>query len=88
MTVLLSRIVLPGRLVAVHAPLGEVEGPGTVDHIRATLPTGVPLILAPVASGKKRERAPRYGDAGQLGQRDAGRRQGVSDAPFEIVNRL
>ena len=35
MTVLLSRIVLPGRLVAVHAPLGEVEWPGTVDHIRA-----------------------------------------------------
>ena len=52
MAVLLSRIVLPGRLVAVHAPLGEVEWPGTVDHIRATLPAGVPLILAPVTSGK------------------------------------
>ena len=52
MAVLLSRIVLPGRLVAVHAPLGEVEWPGTVEHIRATLPAGVPLILAPVTSGK------------------------------------
>ena len=52
MTILLSRIVLRDRLVAVHAPLGEVEWPGTVDHIRATLPAGVPLILAPVASGK------------------------------------
>ncbi len=52
MTVLLSRIVPRDRLVAVHAPLGEVEWPGTVEFIRATLPLGMPLILAPVASGK------------------------------------
>ncbi len=52
MTILLSRIVPRDRLVAVHAPLGEVEWPGTIEHIRATLPPGVPLILAPVASGK------------------------------------
>ena len=52
MTILLSRIVPRDRLVAVHAPLGEVEWPGTVEHIEATLPAGVPLILAPVASGK------------------------------------
>ncbi len=52
MTVLLSRIVPRDRLVAVHAPLGEVEWPGTIEHIRATLPPGMLLILAPVASGK------------------------------------
>ena len=52
MTILLARIVPRDQLVAVHAPLGEVEWPGTVAHILATLPEGVPLILAPVASGK------------------------------------
>ena len=52
MTILLSRIVPRDRLVAVHAPLGEVEWPGTIEHIEATLPVGVPLIFAPVASGK------------------------------------
>ena len=52
MTILLSWLVPRDRLVAVHAPLAEVEWPGTVEFIRATLPPGVPLILAPVASGK------------------------------------
>ena len=52
MTILLSRLVPHERLVAVHAPLGEVEWPGTMEHIEATIPPGVPLILAPVASGK------------------------------------
>ena len=52
MTILLARIVPRDQLVAVHAPLGEVEWPGTVEHIEATLPKDVPLILAPVASGK------------------------------------
>ena len=52
MTILLSRIVPRDQLVAVHAPLGEVEWPGTVPHIEATLPDGVPLIFAPVTSGK------------------------------------
>ncbi len=52
MTILLSRIVPRDRLVAVHAPLDEVEWPGTVKFLRATLPPGMPLILAPVASGK------------------------------------
>ncbi len=52
MTILLSRIVPRAQLVAVHAPLGEVEWPGTIEHIEATLPASVPLILAPVASGK------------------------------------
>ena len=52
MTTLLSRIVPRDQIVAVHAPLGQVEWPGTIEHIEATLPLGVPLILAPVASGK------------------------------------
>ena len=52
MTILLAHIVPRDQLVAVHAPLGEVEWPGTVEHIEATLPKDVPLILAPVASGK------------------------------------
>ena len=52
MTILLSRIVPRERLLVVHAPLGEVEWPGTVEHIEVTIPRGVPLILAPVASGK------------------------------------
>ena len=52
MTILLSRIVPRDQLVAVHAPLGEVEWPGTIEHIEATLPVGVPLIFAPIASGK------------------------------------
>ena len=52
MTILLSRIVPLAQLVAVHAPLGEVEWPGTIEHIEATLPIGVPLIFAPVTFGK------------------------------------
>ena len=52
MTILLSRIVPHAQLVAVHAPLGEVEWPDTLEFVRSTLPPGIPLILAPVASGK------------------------------------
>ena len=52
MTILLARIVPHDQLVAVHAPLAEVDWPGTIPHIQTTLPEGVPLILAPVASGK------------------------------------
>ena len=52
MTVLLSRIVPRRQLLVVHAPLGEVEWPGTVEHIQRTIPDGVPIVLAPVASGK------------------------------------
>ena len=37
MTILLSRIVPSDRLVAVHAPLAQVEWPGTLP------PSGVPL---------------------------------------------
>ncbi len=52
MTILLSRIVPRDQIVAIHAPLVDVEWPGTIEFIRATLPPGVPMILAPVASGK------------------------------------
>ena len=52
MTILLSSIVPHDQLLIVHAPLGEVEWPGTVEHIEATIPDDVPFILAPVASGK------------------------------------
>ena len=52
MTILLSRIVPRDQLLVVHAPLGEVEWPGTIEHIENTMPPGVPLILAPVASDK------------------------------------
>ena len=52
MTILLSRIVPREQLLVVHAPLAEVEWPGTIEHIENTLPDGVPLILAPVTSGK------------------------------------
>ena len=54
MTILLSRIVPLEQLLIVHAPLGEVEWPGTVNFIESTIPAGVPFILAPIASGKSR----------------------------------
>ena len=52
MTILLAKIVPASQLAFFHAPLGEAEWPGTIPHIRATLPPGAPLILAPVASGE------------------------------------
>ena len=52
MTILLARTVPRHQLVVVHAPLGEVEWPGTIEHIQNTIPSGVPLIFARVASGK------------------------------------
>ena len=52
MTILLSRIVPRDRLVAILAPLGEVEWKGIVPHIEATLPAEVPLLMAPVSSRK------------------------------------
>ena len=52
MTILLPCIVPRDCLVAIHAPLGEVEWQETLEHILATIPLGIPLILAPVASGK------------------------------------
>ena len=52
MTILLSRIVPREQLLVVHAPLDEMEWPGTVQFVESTIPTGVPFILAPIASGK------------------------------------
>ena len=52
MGLLLARIVPHDQMVAVHAPLGELEWPGTIEHIENTIPPGVPLIFAPIASGK------------------------------------
>ena len=52
MTILLLRLVPRDQLIIVHAPLGEVEWPGTIEHIESTIPPGVPLIMAPVTSGK------------------------------------
>ena len=52
MTILLAGAIPHDRLAAVHAPLSEAEWPGTVQHIRDTLPASIPLILAPVASGE------------------------------------
>ena len=52
MTLELARLVPPEQMIVIHAPLGEVEWSGTLAHIEATIPAGVPLLLAPTASGK------------------------------------
>ena len=52
MTILVSRLVPPGQLLVVHAPLGHIEWPGTMAHIERTVPPGVPVILAYTATGK------------------------------------
>lgn len=45
MMIRLCALVPPDQLVVVHAPLGRVEWPGTLAHIRATI-GDAPLILA------------------------------------------
>ncbi|WP_299821249.1 phosphoadenosine phosphosulfate reductase family protein [uncultured Jannaschia sp.] len=45
----LRSIVPPDQLVVIHAPLGRVEWPGTLAHIRATI-GDTPLILAHAAT--------------------------------------
>ena len=57
MTILLSRLVHREQLLVVHAPLAEVEWPGTIEHIENTLPDGVPLILAPADPRPRRHRS-------------------------------
>ena len=52
MTILLARIVPRDQLVALHAPIGEVEWPGTVEHIETTIAPRLPLIMAKAACGK------------------------------------
>lgn len=53
MTTYLAARVPHEDLLIVHAPLGREEWPGTIEHIEATKPADVPLIFAPVASGKR-----------------------------------
>lgn len=69
MTILVSRVVSREQLLVVHAPLGQVEWPGTIEHIENTIPPGVPLILAHTASGKslleRIEERGRFPDAGR-----------------------
>lgn len=45
MTILLRKIIPPDRIIIVHATLGRIEWPGTIEHIRATT-APFPLILA------------------------------------------
>ena len=52
MCLLVTRVVPRDQLLAVHAPLGEMEWDGTIRHLEKTIPPGIPLILAPVSSGK------------------------------------
>lgn len=52
MTVLLADLIPHDQLLFIHAPLDRVEWPGTVEHIRETIPSGIPLIFADVTSGK------------------------------------
>ena len=52
MIIRLAQLVPHEQLLVIHAPLGEVEWPGTIEHIENTIPSGVPLIMAPVTSGK------------------------------------
>ena len=49
MTIALRAIVPRDQLVLVHAPLGRLEWPGTLAHIRRTS-DGLPLILARAAT--------------------------------------
>ena len=48
----IARQVPQDQILAVHAPLGKVEWPGTIEHIRETIPVCVPLVFAQIASGK------------------------------------
>ena len=63
-TILLCRIVPREQLLVVHAPLDEVEWPGTLAHVESTMPPGVPLILARAASGKSLSNASKSGANG------------------------
>ena len=49
MTILLRRVVPADQLLVVHAPLGRLEWPGTLAHIRHTT-QDLPLVLARAAT--------------------------------------
>ena len=69
MTILLSRLVPREQLLVVHAPLGTVEWPGTIEHVENTIPPGLPLVLARTASWKtlleRIEKRGRFPDSGR-----------------------
>ena len=69
MTILLSWIVPGEQLLVVHALFGEVEWPGTIEHIENTICSGVSLILAGMVSGKslleRIEERGRFPDSGR-----------------------
>ena len=52
MTIFLVHHIPLEQLLFVHAPLIDVEWPGTTDLIHATIRPGAPFILAHIASGK------------------------------------
>ena len=83
MTILLSQVVPPELLLVVHAPLGEVEWPGTIEHIENTIPSSVPLILARTASGKSL--LERIEERGRFP--DSGRRYCTSDTKRTPIER-
>ena len=83
MTILLSRVVPREQLLFVHAPLGEVEWPGTIEHIEDTIPAGAPLILARTASGKSL--LERIAERGRFP--DSGRRYCTSDTKRTPIER-
>ena len=83
MTILLSRVVPREQLLVVHAPLGEVEWPGTIKHIENTIPASVLLILARTASGKSL--LERIEERGRFP--DSGRRYCTSDTKRTPIER-
>ena len=83
MTILLSRIVPREQLLVVHAPLGEVEWPGTIEHVENTIPPRVPLVLARTASGKSL--LERIEERGRFP--DSGRRYCTSDTKRTPIER-
>ena len=48
----IAELVPASQILVIHAPLGEVEWQGTMEHIENTIPQNIPLLQAPVASGK------------------------------------
>ena len=69
MTLIIAEHIDPRQLIVVHAALGRVEWPGTITHIRATIPRAVPLLLATATRNpdlldrvreRKRWPSPRY----------------------------
>ena len=75
MTAWLAARIPHEQLLLIHAPLGRVEWPGTIEHIQHTKPPDVPLLFAHVASGK--DLLQRIAERGKFP--DKGRRWCTSD---------